>query len=113
MQEKLSAEAYEQYVKEVKGLSRSGKTEARSTIARSKVIKTNYERRQNELFDSIAKVKDKKALSRLNDEIANLSEQIIELDDQMQKAQSLIDKSNLPYISAEEFEAEMKQLAKN
>lgn len=112
VQEKLSAEAYEQYVKEVKGLSRSGKTEARSTIARSKVIKTNYERRQNELFDSIAKVKDKKALSRLNDEIANLSEQIIELDDQMQKAQSLIDKSNLPYISAEEFEAEMKQLAK-
>lgn len=112
VQDRLSAEAYSEYIKEVKGLTKNGKTEARSEIARNKVLKANYERQQNERFSSIAKVKDKTALVRLNAEIEELSEQIIELDDQIQKAQRLIDKSNLPYITPDEFEAEMKLLAK-
>lgn len=100
----LPKEAYEKYIDDVTSFTATQKEKMVSDIARYRTVIKGHTKRRSELSLSLAKIKDAKAIDETNYQIGELSYQIETLEQQIENNKRLLQKSEVPVLSPEEFQ---------
>ncbi len=99
----LTYAGYENYLKEVKTYSNTQKSKVRGDLSAYRTVKGGHVASRLELVQSLARLNDKAAIEDANRRIAELGSLIDDLQNKITKATNLLDKSELPVVSPEEF----------
>lgn len=99
----LPKEAYEKYLEDVTSFTETQKERMVADIARFRSVIKGHTKKRSELSLSLAKIKDSKAIDDTNQQIAELSILIEKCQEEIDKNKRLIQRSEVPVLSPEEF----------
>lgn len=105
----LPSSAYETYIKDVQAASGTHKAKAREELSRMQAVLRGHNKQRHELSISAAKLTDELAIKALNQDVAALSVDISALENDIERKQKLLAKSELPVLTPEEFEARIRR----
>ena len=99
----LPERAYDKYREDIADFTETQKERLVADISRNRTVIKGHTKKRADLSLSMAKIKDTRAVDDVNLQIAELSTQIDKLEEQIELNKRLIQKSEVPVLTREEF----------